>query len=227
MGPDQYVTAWQHPATRRAWYVHMLLIVLRLIGWTAVCVGSLAVFVVILSPGFVLLLVPLLGYGAYRAVLQIGYFPWSINIKRVLEQYPWQLLADLSRGRNKHVNVEESAMWYEIPDPEHPGELVPLLFLSNMRLFWWARRFGTNKTSPALKRQIEPLWFAGDPRFYAVIAAPGRGGRAPRRLHFLYQRSARWDERHPASDWGAGAAAQELARRAGARTPDPVPPPQR
>ncbi|MEU1120738.1 MULTISPECIES: hypothetical protein [unclassified Streptomyces] len=226
MSPDQYTNAWQHPETRKAWHLHMVMTVLRLTGWVAACVAALAVYVVFLSSGFAPLLVAFLGYGAYRAVLQVGCLTWSVNIKRVLEQYPWQLFHGLPRGRSKHPDAGEDEMWYEIPNPENPGEGVPLLFLANMRLLWWVRRFGTAKTQQELKAEIEPLWFAGDPRFYAVIAAPGRGGRRPKRLHFLYQRSARWDTRHPTSDWGAGAEALEQARRAGARTPDPVAPPQ-
>lgn len=202
----------------------MVTIPCRLVGWGVVWIACLAVPVSFLSPVYFVLFIPLMLYATYRAVLQIGYFPWSINIKRVLQQYPWQLLHDVPRGRTKHPRADEDELWYEIPNPDKPEEGVPLLFLANMRVLWWVRRFGTNKTKPELKGQIEPLWFAGDPRFYAVVAAPGRGGNAPRRLHFLYQRSARWDTRVPTVDWNADPVALDRARRAGARVPEPAHP---
>ncbi|GAA1921693.1 hypothetical protein GCM10009837_53760 [Streptomyces durmitorensis] len=222
MHPTDYPTAWDHPPTRNAWIWHMILIVARLIGWIAVWVGSLAVPVVFLSQGYFLFFLPLLLYATFRAVLQIGYFPWSLNMQRVLAQYPWQHLKDVPRGRNKHPDAQEDEMWYELPNPEKPGVQIPLLFMANMRTFWWMRRFGTNKTKPELKAQIEPLWFAGDPRFYAVIAAPGRRGAAPKRLHFLYQRPARPSWKAAPVGWDASPAALERARRAGAKVPDPV-----
>ncbi|MBV1936054.1 hypothetical protein KUF83_05680 [Streptomyces sp. BV286] len=115
-------------------------------------------------------------------------------------------------------------MWFEIVNPENPEEQVPLLFLSNMRTFWWMRRFGTARTKPELKAQIEPLWFAGDPRFIAVVAATGRGGDAPKRLHLLYQRAATGGRGVAPTDWSAGPAALERARRAGAHVPGPSAP---
>lgn len=224
MGPTEYPTAWDHPPTRRAFTQHLILIVLRLVGWIGVWVGSLAVLVVFLSPGFTLLFVPLLGYSAFRAVLQLAYVRPSIYIQRVLWNYPWQLLTDVPRGRNKHPRVQEDEMWLELPNPEEPGERIPLLFLSTMRTFWWMRRFGTARTKPELKAEIEPLWFAGDPRFVAVIAASGRKGKAPKRLHLLYQRTATGHRGVEPTDWNASPAALERARRSGAHVPDAVHP---
>ncbi|MGA6220655.1 hypothetical protein ACPESV_10055 [Streptomyces umbrinus] len=223
MRPTDYSTAWDHPPTRRAWIQHMIMIVVRLVGWIAVWVGSLGVLVSFLSPGFTPLFVPLLGYATYRAVLQLAYFRPSTNIQRVLRQYPWQFLTDVPRGRNKHPQVQEDEMWFEIPNPEKPEEQIPLLFLANMRTFWWMRRFGTSRTKPELKTQIEPLWFAGDPRFIAVVAATSRRGEAPKRLHLLYQRTATGRRGIAPTDWNAGPAALERARRAGAHVPDPSP----
>ncbi|MET8134990.1 hypothetical protein ABZV24_24095 [Streptomyces sp. NPDC005251] len=93
-----------------------------------------------------------------------------------------------------------------------------------MRTFWWMRRFGTARTKPELKAQIEPLWFAGDPRFIAVIAAAGRKGEAPKRLHLLYQRTATGRRGIEPTDWNASPAALERARRSGAQVPDVVHP---
>jgi hypothetical protein len=199
------------------------MIVIRLVGWIAVWIGLLGVLVSFLSPGFAPLFVFLLGYATYRAVLQVASFRPSICMQRVLQQYPWQFLTDVPRGRNKHPQVQEDEMWFEFPNPEKPEEQVPLLFLANMRTFWWMRRFGTTRTKPELKAQIEPLWFAGDPRFIAVVAATGRGGEAPKRLHLLYQRTATGRRGIPPTDWNASPAALERARRAGAHVPDSSP----
>ncbi|MGW1063581.1 hypothetical protein ACWD4F_03535 [Streptomyces aureus] len=224
MAPTEYPTAWDHPPTRRAFVQHLVLIVLRLVGWIAVWIGSLAVLVVFLSPGFTLLFVPLLGYAAFRTVLQLAYVRPSLQIQRVLWEYPWQLLADVPRGRARHPSVEEDEMWLELENPEEPGERIPLLFLSTMRTFWWMRRIGTARTKPELKAEIEPLWFAGDPRFVAVVAASGRKGDAPRRLHLLYQRTATGRRGIEPTDRNASPAALERARRCGAHVPDAVRP---
>ncbi|MFE9985293.1 hypothetical protein ACFYRK_00335 [Streptomyces sp. NPDC005381] len=202
----------------------MGLIALRLIGWVGMWIVSLGVLVVYLSPGFTPLFVPLLGYATFRAVLQFAYIRPSLYIRRVLQQYPWQLLTGVPRGRNKHPAVQEDEMWLELPNPERPDEQIPLLFLSGMRTFWWMRRFGTARTKPELKAQIEPLWFAGDPRFIAVIAAGSRSGTAPRRLHLLYQLTATGRRGVAPIDWDAGPAALERARRSGAHVPPTVSP---
>lgn len=204
--------------------MHMLMIVGRLVGWIAVWIGSLGVLVSFLTPGYTYLFLPVLLYSTFRAVLQLAYFRPSFQIKRVLGQYPWQFLTDVPRGRNKHPQVEYDEMWYEFPNPEKPEEQIPLLFFMNMRTFWWMRRFGTSKTKPELKAQIEPLWFAGDPRFIAVIAATSRRSKSPRRLHLLYQRTATGRRGIEPTDWNASPAALDRARRAGAHVPDSAPP---
>ncbi len=224
MHPTEYTTAWDHPPTRRAWVQHVITTIVRLVGWIAVWVASLGVLVTFLSPGFTILFIPLLGYAAFRAVLQLAYLGPSIQIQRVLWQYPWQFLTDVPRGRNKHPGLQDDAMWFELPNPEDPEERIPLPFLSTMRTFWWMRRFGTTRTKPELKAQIEPLWFAGDPRFVAVVAATGRGGKGPKRLHLLYQRAAAGRRGADPVHWDACPAALERARRAGAYVPESVPP---
>ncbi|MFE0102802.1 hypothetical protein [Streptomyces sp. NPDC059009] len=225
MHPTDYPTGWDHPATRSAWIQHMGMIVGRLAGWSAVWFGSL--FLIVATPVWIAwIFLPILVYAGFRALVQVFYFPWSMNIQRVLAQYPWQLLSDVPHGRDKHPQADKDEMWFEFSNPEEPNERIPLLFLSQMRTYWWMRRFGTSRTKPELKAEIEPLWFAGDPRFYSVIAAPGRGGQAPKRLHFLYQRSARRSWKGDVITWDASPAALECARRAGARVPDRTVPPQ-
>jgi hypothetical protein len=197
----------------------MIAIAGRLVGWLAVWIGSL--FLIVATPrwiGWLFLL--LLIYATFRAVLQLAYIRPSIYIQRVLWHYPWQLLSGVPRGRNKHPGVQEDEMWLELPNPEEPAEQIPLLFLSGMRTFWWMRRFGTARTKPELKAEIEPLWFAGDPRFIAVIAADGRKGEAPKRLHLLYQLTATGRRGIEPTDWNASPDAVERARRSGAHVPD-------
>ncbi|MEV0223987.1 hypothetical protein [Streptomyces sp. NPDC050704] len=201
----------------------MIMIVGRFVGWIAAWFGAL--FLIVATPPWVgWIFLPVLVYATFRAVLQLAFFRPSLHIRRVLQQYPWQFLTDVPRGRNKHPQAQEDEMWFEIPNPEKPEEQIPLLFLANMRTFWWMRRFGTSRTKPELKAQIEPLWFAGDPRFIAVVAAAGRGGKAPRRLHLLYQRTATGRRGITPTDWNASPAALERARRAGAHVPDPSAP---
>ncbi|WP_051900330.1 hypothetical protein [Streptomyces aureus] len=223
MDPTTHRTAWDHPPTRRAWILHMVLIVWRFTGWLAAWIGSL--FLIVATPRWAgWLFLVLLLYATFRAVLQLAYVRPSLQIQRVLWEYPWQLLTDVPRGRARHPSVEEDEMWLELENPEEPGERIPLLFLSTMRTFWWMRRIGTARTKPELKAEIEPLWFAGDPRFVAVVAASGRKGDAPRRLHLLYQRTATGRRGIEPTDRNASPAALERARRCGAHVPDAVRP---
>ncbi|WP_405821667.1 hypothetical protein OG241_36825 [Streptomyces sp. NBC_01390] len=222
MQPTAYPTAWEHPPTQRAWIQHMIMIGARLVGWSAAWFGCL--FLIVGTPTWVgWIFLPVLVYATFRSVLQLAYFRPSIRIQRILRQYPWLLLTDVPRGRNKHPQAQEDEMWFEFPNPEKPEEQIPLLFLSNMRTLWWMKRFGTVRTKPELKAQIEPLWFAGDPRFIAVVAATGRGGQAPKRLHLLYQRTATGRRGGTPIDWNASAGALDRARRAGAHVPDSAP----
>ncbi|MFD6921371.1 hypothetical protein ACFV99_14310 [Streptomyces sp. NPDC059944] len=219
MSPTDYSSAWDYPPSRQAWVRHVVMTAARLIGWVAVWSASL--FLIVATPlwgGWVFLL--LLLYATFRSVLQLAYIRPSLYIRHVLQQYPWQLLTGVPKGRNKHPGVQEDEMWLELPNPERPEEQIPLLFLSGMRTFWWMRRFGTARTKPELKAQIEPLWFAGDPRFIAVIAAAGGNGRTPKRLHLLYQLTATGRRGIEPIDWDASPAALERARRSGAHVPD-------
>ncbi|WP_324787412.1 hypothetical protein [Streptomyces sp. H51] len=194
--------------------------VLRLIGWAAAAFGLL--FLIVATPvGIGWIFFPLLVYAFFRAFLQFFCFPSSLRMRRVLQQYPWQVLPGVPRGLARHPEAQEDGMWFEFANPEDPAERIPLIFLRSMRTYWWLRRIGGPRTKPEVKARIEPLWFAGDPRFLAVIAAPARDGRAPQRLHLLYQRPA-LDRRIPPRDRNAGPAALERARRAGARIPDSV-----
>lgn len=225
MYAPEYPTAWDHVPTRHAWMRQMAMNVVGLVGWIATWVGLLAVLVVFLSPGFAFLFFPFMAYSLYRAVAQIARFRFTAHIHRVLVQYPWQILTDVPRGLAKHPEARDEGMWFEFRSPERPEEAVPLVCVKHLRARWWMKRVGGPRTKPQLKAQIEPLWFAGDPRFIAVIAASDRRAEAPKRLHVLYQRPALDKTVEPAA-WGASPADLERARRAGARVPDPDPQPR-
>lgn len=217
MNPEEYPTAWDHALTRRSWTLHMALTIVGLVGWAGGWVILLGIST--WAPGWaVWIFVPCFVYGLYRTVLQLRHIPTAFHILRVLQQYPWQLLSGTTRGLDEHPRAEDGGMWIEFPDPGGRAEEgVPLTFVTHHRAYWWLRHIGGPRTKPELKARLEPLWFAGDPRFLGVVAVNGRRGAAPRRLHFLYRPSAfvqraarrRWDDASPAD--------LERARRAGAR----------
>ncbi|WP_193473667.1 hypothetical protein [Streptomyces griseomycini] len=199
----------------------MAMNVMGMVGW----VGGWVVLLEIStrSPNWVAwAFMPYFVYGPYRAVIQIRYFPAACNMLRTLREYPWQVLYGVPRGIDEHPDAESSGVWIELPHPA--GSLdkgVPLTFVKHHRAFWWLRRIGGPRTKTELKRQLEPLLFAGDPRFLGVIAAVSASGR-PKRLHFLYQPSA-FDEKANARRWvEVNPVDLERARRGGARRLDAV-----
>lgn len=225
MNLTNHPTAWDHPPTRRAWTQHMAMNVVGLIGWIGGWIALLGISTN--TPNWVVwIFMPYFLYAPHRVYLQLkSYFPAAVRMQRILRQYPLQVLADVPRGLGKHPEAQDDGMWFELRNPENPEEKIPLVFLAHGRQHWWIRRIGGPRTDPQLKAEIEPLWFAGDPRFLAVIAAPGRKDRAPKRMHLLYQRSA-FSRRADNAGWSASPEALERARRAGARVSDPVPRPR-
>lgn len=218
VNPTDYPTAWGHPLTRRAWVQHMAMNVAGLVGWIVAWFGQLYVLIVFLSRGFIFVFALTLLYAFYRAIIQLRYFPTAFHIRRVLQEYPWQMLYNVPRGIDEHPDAEDSSIWIELPDPTGRSEKgVPLTFVKHHRVSWWLRHIGGPRTKPERKAQLEPLWFAGDPRFLGVVAVSTRNGRAPRRLHFLYRPSA-FDRGAVGRQWeSVDAADLERARRAGAR----------
>ncbi|MFE0508481.1 hypothetical protein [Streptomyces sp. NPDC058964] len=215
MHPTEYATAWDCPATRSAWGRHMVMNVVGQIGWIVAFPGLLYVIIVFTSRAYVVIFTPFILYSLYRVINQIGHFSWAFRMRRILQQYPWRILAEVPRGLAKHPEVREEGAWLEFPNPLNSEQGVPLVFIRHQRAHWWLKRIGHARTSPELKAQIEPVWFAGDPRFLGVIAAPGRSGKVPKRFHVLYQRSV-FDSRCRAQSWGADSVDIERARRAGA-----------
>ncbi|MGW0595758.1 hypothetical protein ACWD11_01290 [Streptomyces sp. NPDC002776] len=196
----------------------MAMNVVALVGWPVAWIGLLYVLAVFLSPGFAFLVSLPLCYAMYRAVLQLRCFPTALHILRVLQHYPWQLLPHTPRGLDEHPDAEDGGIWIEFPNPARPeGRRIPLTFVKHHRAYWWLRHIGGPRTKPALKARLEPLWFAGDPRFLGVVAVSGRRGAAPRRLHFLYRPSA-FEQRAARRQWDDATPDDlERARRAGAR----------
>jgi hypothetical protein len=200
---------------------HMAMNVVGLIAWPGVWVALLFVSNSTYPSNWILwIFIPYSLYGLYRFRVQFTYFPQAFRMRRVLRAYPWQFLEGVPSGLGKHSGARDDGMWFEFRNPADAEEKVPLVFIRHPRTYWWLRRLDGPRTRPRLRAQIEPLWFAGDPRFLAVVAAPGRGGRAPKRLHFLYQRPA-VDIQCAPDSWGATPDDLERARRAGARVDTP------
>jgi hypothetical protein len=190
------------------------------VGWWATWFGLLGVLVGFLSPGFTFLFLPFLLYSLYRAVLQLRYFPAALRMRRILQTYPWQVLRDVPSGLAKHPEVPGRQYgWFELLNPAHLEQRLPLVFAQHLRTEWWSRRIAP-RARPELKAQIETVWFAGDPRFIGLIAAPTPNGKAPRRMHVL-QQQLRAEDGRSFADWGATPEDMERGRSVGIRPAQP------
>ncbi|MEV8014823.1 hypothetical protein AB0O76_00365 [Streptomyces sp. NPDC086554] len=160
--------------------------VVGLIGWIAGWIALLGISTY--TPNWVVwIFMPYFIYGPYRATVQLRYFRPALRILRILRTYPWQVLRDVPRDLADHPDVQGNQYgWFAFSNPACPEQLLPLVFPQHMRVNWWMRRLAP-RAKPKLKAQIEVVWFAGDPRFGGIIAAPTASGRAPRRLHVLRQ----------------------------------------
>ncbi|GGY72796.1 hypothetical protein GCM10010385_23530 [Streptomyces geysiriensis] len=219
MDPVACAVAWNHPPTRRAWILHMIMNIIGLVGWAGGWVLLLVVSTY--TPDWVVwAFMPYFLYGAYRVLTQCKYFASAFLMLRVLRAYPWQILRSVPRGLTRRPDVvSEQYGWFEFPNPAFREQPLPLVFPRHLRRSWWARRMAP-RAKPHLKAQIETLWFAGDPRFIGLVAAPARRGTAPRRLHVLEQRMhVRSGWRF--ADWGATPDDIERGRRAGVRPVQP------
>ncbi|MGY4276253.1 hypothetical protein [Streptomyces sp. SGAir0924] len=189
-----------------------------LIGWVGTWVLLLGICTH--APSWVSwVFMPYFLYGFYRAVIQLKYFPGAFLMSRILRAYPWQIMRSVPHGLTDRPEVRSAQFgWFEIPNPA-TGQCLPLVFSHHLRTEWWSRRMAP-RAKPHLKAQIETLWFAGDPRFIGLVAAPARRGTAPRRLHVLEQRMhVRSGWRF--ADWGATPDDIERGRRAGVRPVQP------
>lgn len=219
MHPSDYSTAWDHPPTRRVWAERLTMNTIAFIGWLLTAFGVL-VLILFLPTGFVPLLIFPMIYGGYRALIALAFFQVYVRMRRVLRTYPWQL-DHAPYGLSQHPESPHTQQWIEFPNPERPGERIPLHFLTHYRIGWWQRRMAP-RAKPELKAQLDPIWFAGDPRFFGVIAVssgpPSKtADLKPRRLHLLTQPNAFFA---PAdhNSWEASAQDVARAREAGARS---------
>ncbi len=205
-------TAWSHLPTRRAWGCHVFMNVLGIIGLTACWVAFLAITTYGPSWG-VWLSIPYFLYGTYRIAAQLRIILTAFRMLRVLRTYPWRIMVKVPRGLNDRPEVMSSQYgWFEFPNPGRQGHLLPLVFASHLRTRWWAKRMSPCAKS-RLKNQIETVWFAGDPRFIGVVAAPARKN-APRRMHVVEQRIGERSGQH-FIDWCATPEDIERGRQAG------------
>jgi hypothetical protein len=149
-------------------------------GWVALLGVSLH------TPNWVVwLFMPYFIYAPYRGLTQLKYFPAAFLMLRILRTYPWQLERDVVRGLTKRPEVVAKQYgWFEFPNPANEEQQLPLVFSEHLRTEWWARRMAP-RAKPRLKAEIETIWFAGDPRFIGLVAAPTRRGTGPRRLHVV------------------------------------------
>ncbi|MFK4065656.1 hypothetical protein [Streptomyces sp. NPDC029674] len=213
MNPADYPTAWQHPPTRRAWFLLMVRNVAGLIGWIGVWIAFLGLST---GEGWVLwIFIPYTIYGSWRLFVQVfGYFPIAMRKLRILRTYPWQVLSGVPHGLNIYPNIlGDQHGWFELPNPANRQQLLPLVISNHLRVEWWSRRMGP-RAKPHLKAQIETIWFAGDPRMIGILAVPSPNGQAPRRFKILRQRLA-GAEHALTTEWGATAEDVERGRQAG------------
>ncbi|MEV6758765.1 hypothetical protein [Streptomyces sp. NPDC051214] len=213
MNPAEFTTAWDHPPTRRAWMLHMLKNVAGLVGWAGVWIALLGISLE--TPDWaVWIFLPYWIYSPYRMLIQVGYIPTALSMRRILRTFPWQVLHDVPRGLAEYPGVVGRQYgWFELPNPADPQQRLPLVFTKHYRLNWWSRRLAP-RAKPQLKAQIETVWIAGDPRMIGVIAAPTPSGQSPRRFQILDQGLGKGDGNRIA-EWGITPDDLERGRRAG------------
>ncbi|MFG3213593.1 hypothetical protein [Streptomyces tendae] len=191
----------------------MTMNVVGLIGWI---VGWMVLLQISLwTPNWVAwIFMPYFIYAPYRVLNHFKYFPAAFLMLRILRAYPWEIVRDAPRGLTRRPEVMSKQYgWFEFLNPARPEQRLPLVFPSHLRRRWWSRRMAP-RAKARLRAEIETIWFAGDPRFIGVVAAPPRWGKGPRRLHVIEQRTDARSGQHFA-DWGATPDDIERGRRAG------------
>ncbi|MGW0907193.1 hypothetical protein [Streptomyces sp. NPDC002853] len=185
-----------------------------LVGWAGIWIALLGIS--LRTPDWaVWIFLPYWLYSPYRMLIQVGYIPTALGMRRILRAFPWQVLHDVPRGLADHPEVVGPQHgWFELPNPADPQQRLPLVFSKHYRLNWWSRRLAP-RVKPRLKAQIETVWIAGDPRMIGVVAAPPtRSGRSPRRFQILDQGLGKGDGSRIAG-WGITPDDLERGRRAG------------
>lgn len=210
---SQTPAAWEDGSTRRAWALHVTGAVTAGFVWVGCWVLLLAISAY--GSGWVVwVCLPYFLYGPYRVAAQVKIFLTALLMRRVLRAYCWSVVRDAPRGLTDRPEVSGSQFgWFEFRNPARPDQLLPLVFRSHLGTRWWAKRMDQGAES-SLRDQINPVWFAGDPRFIGVVAAPARKGVAARRLHLVEQRIEAGSGQC-FSEWRATADDIERGRRAG------------
>ncbi|MFB6555646.1 hypothetical protein [Streptomyces sp. NPDC056405] len=191
----------------------MAMNVIGLVGWAGGWVLLLGISTY--TPNWVVwVFMPYFIYGPYRFLTQLKYFPAAFLMLRILRTYPWKVMQNVPHGLTKRSEVVSAQYgWFEFPNPASVDQQLPLVFAQHLRTEWWSRRMAP-RAKPHLKAEIETVWFAGDPRFIGLVAAPTRRGTAPRRLHVVEQRVGA-ESGWRFADWGATPEDIERGRRAG------------
>ncbi|MEU9974661.1 hypothetical protein [Streptomyces sp. NPDC051014] len=213
MAAPPHPTAWDDAATRRAWKKLLISAALGQVLWPTAWVGLLAWYAVMSVTWTLWLFVAPMAYTFYRTFLQWAYWRGALRARRLLRQYPWQVHEAPESGIGNLPGVRDGYAWLRFPDPEAPDQHVTMVMHSHVRSVWWGGRLG-KRAKAARREQVREIWFAGDPRFAAVIAVPG-----PRHIYVIHQ-GASYTQGVPADGHGAGSQALELARRAGVRVRD-------
>ncbi|PWI17779.1 hypothetical protein DI272_29175 [Streptomyces sp. Act143] len=187
--------------------------VIGLVGWVSGWIAVLGISLQ-LPDWAVWICMPYFIYGAYRAVTQLRYIGPALWMLRILRTYPWQIVPNIPHGLTKRSEVlGRQYGWFELPNPARTDQCLPLVFADHLRTGWWSRRMAP-RAKPRLKAEIKTVWFAGDPRFVGLIAAPTPRGTTPRRLHIVEQKTdVRSGQRF--MDWGATPEDIERGRQAG------------
>lgn len=191
----------------------MSLNIAGLVGWVGGWIALLGISTE--TPNWVVwIFMPYFIYGFYRAYVQLRYFPAALRMRRIMRVFPWQVRNDAPRGLADYPEVVGPQHgWFEFPNPADPKQQLPLVFSQHFRMNWWTRRLAP-RAKPQLKKQIETIWFAGDPRMIGIIAAPTPNGQAPRRFQILAQGLGKGDGNRLA-EWGVTTEDLERGRRAG------------
>ncbi|GGT22700.1 hypothetical protein [Streptomyces griseoviridis] len=191
-------TAYEDPATRWAWRraasFRLGVVLLSLASFVA------WLYAVVLTPVWTLWIwMPVL-FVLIHIALQALVLVLTVNrLRRVLKVYPWQSCPGAASI------AKNGTTRFTLADPEAPDRRITLKWGDwlGSGVTFWVREVKAGG--------VGEIWFAGDPRFLGVVAAPG-----PRRLLSVAQKEA-VDDRTAARRRGVSPEARERARAAGAR----------
>ncbi|WP_051835473.1 hypothetical protein [Streptomyces sp. NRRL S-481] len=192
--------AWETPGTSSALFRWAAGQLARVLGWVALWWGGVFVTVGLLPVGAVVPMGVVLAVITYNAVMSLGKLWRFGRMHRILTVYPWR-----QQPEGVRYDARGRRASFVLPDPDQPEKTVSpkiagLFFRS------WDRI--------ARKGLDGDLWYAGDPRFACVIAAPGL-----KTLTYAAQPTA-FDDRTSPRRKGLSPEARRRARAIGARVAD-------